>query len=68
MGDLHCVDVKTPFCGISPPSQPVVDLLHLVVLLDNLLITLLLIGGGLSSMPLVQPVLLVAVHARQQGC
>ena len=65
MGDLHCVDVKTPFCGISPPSQPVVDLLHLVVLLDNLLITLLLlIGGGLPSKPLLQPVLLVAVHAR----
>ena len=64
MGDLHCVDVKTPFCGISPPSQPVVDLLHLVVLLDNLLITLLLLIGGLPSKPLLQPVLLVAVHTR----
>ena len=64
MGDLHCVDVKTPFCGISSPSQPVVDLLHLVVLLDNLLITLLLLIGGLPSKPLLQPVLLVAVHTR----
>ena len=64
MGDLNCVDVKTPFCSISPPSQPVVDLLHLVVLLDNLLITLLLLIGSLPSKPLLQPVLLVAVHAR----
>ena len=64
MGDLNCVDVKTPFCGISPPSQPVVDLLHLVVLLDNLLITPLLLIGGLPSKPLLQPVLLVAVPAR----
>ena len=64
MGDLHCVDVKTPFCDISPPSQPVGDLLHLVALLDNLLIILPLLIGGLPSKPLLQPVLLVAVHAR----